>query len=60
MGIGFFITIKMSTKKNIQAFREWAYSINAIIKESTAGTIIDPTLNSKQRQWIKWQSKKPK
>ena len=50
----------MSTKKNIQAFREWAYSINAIIKESTAGTIIDPTLNSKQRQWIKWQSKKPK
>jgi hypothetical protein len=50
----------MSVKKNIQAFREWAYSNNFLIKEPTAGTVIDPNLNSKERNRLKWQSRKPK
>ena len=50
----------MSTKRNIQCVREWAYSINALIIESTAGNVIDTTLNSKQRNYLKWQSRMPK
>jgi hypothetical protein len=51
----------MSTKRNIQCFREWAYSINALIIESTAGTtVIDPTLSSKDRNRLKWQNRRPK
>ena len=46
----------MSTKRNIQCLREWAYSINALIIESTAKTFIDTTLNSKQRNYLKWKS----
>lgn len=48
----------MSKKRNIQCLREWAYSINALIIESTAGTFIDQTLNSKERNRLKWQSRK--
>lgn len=50
----------MSTKRNIQCLREWAYSINALIIESTARTFIDATLNSKERNRLKWQSRRPK
>lgn len=51
----------MSTKRNIQCFREWAYSINALIKEFTAvSTVIDPTLNSKDRNRLKWLNRRPK
>ena len=51
----------MSTKKNIQAFREWAYENKAFKKEdATAATVINSTLNSKQRNYIKWQSSKNK
>ena len=50
----------MSIKKNIQAFREWAYSNNAFKKEHTAPSFIDPTLSSKERNRIKWQSRSPK
>lgn len=49
----------MSIKKNIQAFREWAYSNNAFKKEpTTLTTFIDPTWNSKTRNRIKWENKK--
>lgn len=48
----------MSTKKNIQAFREWAYENNAFKREPTTVTAFtDPMLNSKQRQSLKWRSK---
>ena len=50
----------MSLKSNIQAFREWAYSINALKNEKVQGTFIDPTLNSKERNRLKWQSRRPK
>ena len=50
----------MSLKRNIQCFREWAYSINALIIEPAAGTVIDPNLNSKERNRLKWQSRRPK
>lgn len=50
----------MSTKRNIQCLREWAYSINALITESTPGTFIDQTLNSKERNRLKWQSRRLK
>ena len=48
----------MSIRKNIQCFREWGYSNNFLIKEPIAELLIDPTLNSKERNRLKWQSKK--
>jgi hypothetical protein len=49
----------MSIKRNIQAFREWAYSIDALIIESKAfAPDINPNLNSKERNRLKWQSQK--
>jgi len=50
----------MSIKKNIQALREWAYSNNTFKNHHTATTVIDPNLNSKERNRLKWQSKKDK
>lgn len=48
----------MSIKKNIQAFREWAYENNAFKREEpTISTVIDPTLNSRQRHNLMWRRK---
>jgi hypothetical protein len=50
----------MSTKKNIQTLREWAYSNNAFKKEHTAPAFMDPTLSSKERYRLKRQNERTK
>lgn len=52
---------KMSIKRNVQAFREWAYE-NKLLKreEPTEATFIDPKLNSKARKRLRWQNRRPK
>jgi hypothetical protein len=51
----------MSIKRNVQAFREWAYE-NKLLKreEPTEATFIDPKLNSKARKRLRWQNRRPK
>ena len=51
----------MSTKKNIQAFREWAYDHKVFKIEPTVPPVkteINPNLNSKERNRLKWLSRK--